>query len=270
MVDIILVAVTLVSLAIASVMGVITWRVLRQERRRFDAHVEDLSAAADAEAAGIAEPAVFDEPADPLWTDLVIAPTAAPRAARPAEVHDLFVVAEPMRSNGRRFVLAFGLGSAMLLVAFAVVLALNAKPARSATSSPASARVASPLELVVLDHARAGGRLSIHGLVRNPPTGGAVRQLNAVVFLFDRGGAYLGTTQAPVVEPVLLPGGESSFEVPVEAGQRVARYRLTFRVAAAPVPHVDRRPTLPSAEPVPARAAVVAQAALDGSSAARR
>jgi hypothetical protein len=219
----------------------------------------------------IDEPAEIDERADPLWTDLVVGRTAdAPHASRASAAHDLFVAAEPMRSNGRRFVLAFGLGAAMLLVAFAVVLSVNARPSRAATSSPASARVASPLELVVLDHARAGSRLSIHGLVRNPPTGSAVRRLDAVVFLFDRDGRYLGTTQAPVVEPVLAPGGESSFEIPVEAGERVARYRLTFRVAAAPVPHVDRRATMPSAAPVPARAAVVAQATLDGPSAARR
>jgi hypothetical protein len=292
MIDIILVAVTAISLAIASVMGVITWRVLRQERQRFTGRVADLSAAANAEPderdADVApapreavpvmrrtpeiEPdraaaAATDDVAAPLWTDLVLARTAdAPRPARPTVMPDLFVAQEPMRSTGRRFTLAVALGSAMLLVVFAIVLALNAKP--SAQASPAAARVASPLELVVLDHARLGGRLSIHGLVRNPSTGSAIRQLSAVVFLFDRDGGYLGTAQAPVLERDLAPGGESSFEVPVETGQRVARYRLTFRVAAAPVPHVDRRAAVPPA--APARAAVVAAASLDGSSAGRR
>lgn len=300
MVDIILVAVTAISLGIASVMGVITWRVLRQERRRFIERVADLSAAADAapaefdadvslepqaerrrrapEAASEAGPdrataaaAAVDESADPLWTDLVLARTAeAPRHTGPAVMPDLFVAQEPMRSNGRRLVLAVGLGSAMVLVVFAVVLALNARPQASVTMSPAAARVASPLELVVLDHARRGSLLSIHGLVRNPSTGSAVRQLSAVVFLFDRDGGYLGTIQAPVLERELAPGGESSFEVPVEAGERVARYRLTFRVAAAPVPHVDRRATVPPAKPATTRAAVVAQASIDGASAGRR
>ena len=263
MVDIMLVAVTAISLGIASVMGVITWRVLRQERRRFVERVADLSVAADA--------APGDESADPLWTDLVLARTAdAPRHTRPAVMPDLFVAQEPMRSNGRRLVLAVGLGSAMVLVVFAVVMALNGKPQASATMSPAAARVASPLELVMLDHARTGSRLSIHGLVRNPATGSAVRQLSAVVFLFDRDGGHLGTIQAPVLERELAPGGESSFEVPVEAGQRVARYRLTFRAATAPVPHVDRRATVRPASPGTTRAAVVAQASLDGPSAGRR
>jgi len=281
-------------------MGVITWRVLRQERRRFIERVADLSAAADAAPAQTddwaapepqtemrrmrreperASEAVLpgtaadarDDQADPLWTDLVLAPWAsALRHTQPAAMQDLFVTQEPMRSNGRRLVLAVGLGSAMLLVVFAIVLAMNGKPQGSATTSPAAARVASPLELVVLDHARTGSRLSIHGLVRNPSTGSAVRQLSAVVFLFDRDGGYLGTTQAPVLERELAPGGESSFEVPVEAGQRVARYRLTFRVAAAAVPHVDRRATVPPVAPVTTRASVVAQASLDRSPAGRR
>ena len=298
MVDIILVAVTAISLGLASVMGVITFRVLRQERRRFEARVADLSAAADAGPAGAdadeeprwhgeigparreraqaPEPVrpsagAYDEPADPLWTDLVLTRTAdLPRHAQAAVMPDLFVAPEPMRSAGRRLILAVGLGSACLVAAFAVVLALNARTSVPATVSPAAAHVALPLELVVLDHARTGSRLSIHGLVRNPSAASAIRQLNAVVFLFDRDGGYLGTRQAPVVERELRPGGESSFEVPVESGGRVARYRLTFRVAAAPVPHVDRRAVVPPAAPVTPRAAVVAQASLESSPAGRR
>ena len=284
MVDIVLVTVTLISLAAASAMGVITWRVLRQERRRSDVCVADLSAAADDDALEAAdrvmpaqcEPVAHDpaaasrdEQTDPLWTDLVMARTAeATDPSRGAPLPDLFAAPEPMRSNGRRLTLAVGLGSAILLVVFAIVLALNARP--EVTRSPAAARVASPLELVVLDHARAGGRLSIHGLVRNPRTGSAVRDLSAVVFLFDRDGGYLSTVQAPVLERELAPGGESAFEVPVESGERVARYRLTFRVAAAPVPHVDRRAQVPATAPVATRAAVVARATLPGTTAGRR
>jgi hypothetical protein len=290
MIDIMLVTVTGLSLTIASVMGVITWRALRQERRRFDARVADLSAAADAVAlAEEAEPvlpvrepaargaaeevhaaAAPDDPAGPLWTDLVDVPRSARRPADAALLAgpDLFTAQEPMRSNGRRLMLAVGLGSAFLLVAFAAVLALNPRPARPATLSPAAARVSAPLELVVLDHARAGARLSIHGLVRNPPTGTVVRQLQAVVFLFDRDGAYLGTAQAPVVDVDLAPGRESAFDVPIEHGQRVARYRLTFRVAAAPVPHVDRRAVVPPSRPATTRAAIVARADDDGPSTA--
>ena len=282
MVDIVLVTVTIISLTIAAAMAVVTWRVLTQEQRRSDAGVADLLAAADgAEGAEAGfdtatDPSerlmraheaatTGDEQTDPLWTDLVMArPTVANAATHSAPPLDLFLAPEPMRSNGRRLILATGSGSAMLLVVFAVVVALNTRPGASSTLSPAAARVASPLELVVLDHARAGNRLSIHGLVRNPRTGSAVRNLSAVVFLFDRDGGYLSTAQAPVLDGELAPGGESAFEVPVESGQRVARYRLTFRVAATPVPHVDAR------APVATRAAVVAQATLSGTPAGRR
>jgi len=250
MVDSVLVTVTVISLAIASVMAVVTWRVLQQERRRSDDRIADLLTAADGDDIGI---------------DAAMEPPE-----RRAPMPDLFLAPEPMRSNGRRLILATGLGSAMLLVVFAIVLAMNTKPGASATQSPAAARVTSPLELVVLDHARAGGRLSIHGLVRNPRTGSVVRNLSAVVFLFDRDGGYLSTVQAPVLDGELAPGGESAFEVPVESGQRVARYRLTFRVAAAPVPHVDRRAPVPAAAPVATRAAVVAQATMSGTPAGRR
>jgi len=292
MVDLVLVTVTVISLAITSVMAVITWRVLRQERRRSDAGVADLLTAADGDDTGIdtaTDPperlmparraarapevaaATGDEQTDPLWTDLVMARlTVAGALPHGAPLPDLFLAPEPMRSNGRRLILATGLGSAMLLVLFAVVLALNTRPGASSTQSPAAARVTSPLELVVLDHARAGSRLSIHGLVRNPRTGSAVRNLSAVVFLFDRDGGYLSTVQAPVLDGELAPGGQSAFDVPVESGQRVARYRLTFRVAAVPVPHVDARAPVPAAAPVATRAAVVAQATMSGTRAGRR
>jgi heme exporter protein D len=286
MVDIILVTVTVISLVIASVMSLITWRALRQERRRTEARAADLAAAADADQAGDAaidvpervvpaqaarrpEAVEIAEDAGPLWTDLVVARTA-PAPAHAAPLPNLFAEPEPMRSNGRRLVLAVGLGSAVLLVLFAVVLAFNKRPAVDAAQSPAAARVAAPLELVVLDHARTGDRLAIHGLVRNPAAGSAVRGLTAVIFLFDRDGGFISTVQAPVLERVLGPGGETSFEVPVEAGQRVARYRLTFRVDAAPVPHVDRRASVPPAAPAVTRAAVVAQATLDGTPAGSR
>lgn len=292
MVDIVLVTVTVISLAIASVMAVITWRVLTQERRRADAGVADLLAAADGDDPGIdpathpperliparraeraheVAAAIGDEQTDPLWTDLVMTrPTVASALSHGAPLPDLFLAPDPMRSNGRRLILATGLGSAMLLVVFAIVLALNTRSGASSTLSPAAAGVTSPLELVALDHARAGGRLSIHGLVRNPPTGSAVRDLSAVVFLFDRDGGYLSTIQAPVLGGELAPGGESAFEVPVESGQRVARYRLTFRVAATPVPHVDARASVPAAAPVATRAGVVAQATMSETPAGRR
>ncbi|MCX6551004.1 MAG: FxLYD domain-containing protein [Acidobacteria bacterium] len=292
MIDILLVAVTGVSLTIAVVMGVITWRVLSLERRRSAERVSDLSAAAVEADSLVAEPAMEVRPAarslspavsssarvaarhadddaarDPQWTDLVLDRRQARREAEARAVDvDLFKEVEPITSNGRRLTMAVALGSAMLVVAFGVVLALNPTHAARTTASPAAAHVASPLELVALDHGRTGTQFSIHGLVRNPDGGAAIADLMAVVFLFDRNGGYIGTTQARVFEPVLAPGGETAFTVPVTGGERVGRYRVSFRVASAPVPHIDRRAAAAPSDRAPVRAAIAQRAAMQPAS----
>jgi len=222
MFDVVLTVVTLASLGLAGVMGIVTWRVLSRERRRFDERVEELSFA----------------------------------AADPAEsVPGLFTEPSPVTSNGRRFIVAAAFGSAVLVVAFAAVMVLNPVRAGGTAVGPAAARVAAPIELVSLDHVRAGRGLSIHGRLRNPAAGASIRDLIAVVFLFNGNGEQVGTTQAAVMATVLAPGGETLFEVPVVDGQRVARYRVTFRIANTPVPHVDRRMAPQSATPGPIRVA---------------
>jgi hypothetical protein len=229
MFDFILTVVTLASLGLAGVMGIVTWRVLSRERRRFDERVEELSFA----------------------------------AADPAEsVPGLFAEPSPVTSNGRRFIVAAAFGSAVLVLAFAAVMVLNPVRAGGTAVGPAAARVAVPIELVSLDHARAGRGLSIHGRLRNPAAGASIRDLIAVVFLFNGNGEQVGTTQAAVMATVLAPGGETLFEVPVVDGQRVARYRVTFRIANTPVPHVDRRMVPRSATQGPIRVAAERSVAL--------
>ena len=227
--DVVLTVVTLASLGLAGVMGIVTWRVLSRERRRFDERVEELSFA----------------------------------AADPAEsVPELFTEPSPVRSNRRRFMVAAAFGSAVLVLAFAAVMVLNPVRAGGTAVGPAAARVAVPIELVSLDHVRAGRGLSIHGRLRNPAAGASIRDLIAVVFLFNGNGEQVGTTQAAVMAMVLAPGGETLFEVPVVDGQRVARYRVTFRIANTPVPHVDRRVAPRSATPGPIRVAAERSVAL--------
>ena len=228
--DVILAAVTLASLGLAGVMGIVTWRALSRERRRFDERVEELSSA----------------------------------AADPAEsVPGLFAEPSPVSSNGRRFIVAAAFGSAVLVLAFAAVIALNPVSTGRTVVPPAAARVAVPIELVSLDHVRAGRGLSIQGRLRNPVAGAALRDLVAVVFLFNDSGEQVGTMQAAVTATVLAPGGETLFDVPVGDGQRVARYRVTFRMAeGTPVPHVDRRMTPRSATPGAMRVAAERSVAL--------
>jgi hypothetical protein len=233
MFDVILAAVTLASLGLAGVMGIVTWRVLSQERRRFDERVEELSL------------------------------SAAPDFRKDARelLPDLFAEPSPVTSNGRRLIVAAALGSAVLVLAFAVVMAMNPVSGRETLVSPSAARVAVPIELVSLDHVRTGRGLSIRGVVHNPAAGASLRDLVAVVFLFNGNGEQAGTTQAAVMATVLAPGGGTPFDVPVVDAQHVARYRVTFRTAGAPVPHVDRRIATRPAVPDAARPAVERHAA---------
>jgi hypothetical protein len=236
MVDLALVVVTVVSLSLALVMGIITWRAVRS------------AAGPQREAAG-------------GWTDgstdraVGRADDVEPQPAGGGGEDD----AEP---RGRRFVLATGLFAVMLVAILSSVYSLKAPLHRDAEMPSAIGRTDAPLELLALDHTRTGSRLAVHGVVRNPDAGTAVPALSAVVFLYDRTGGYLGTAKAAIVETALEPGQEARFAVPVPQADRVGRYRLSFRMADAPVAHVDRR-TVDAPLPVRGRLAEQASLGLD-------
>jgi hypothetical protein len=99
-----------------------------------------------------------------------------------------------------------------------------------------------PLELLSLRHSTAAGTFTITGLVQNPSSGTAVRDVLAVVYLFDRDGDFFASGKAPLEFALLEPGGESPFVVRVPTSMPVRRYRVGFRYGAGGVvAHVDRR-----------------------------
>ena len=280
MIDGFLVAVTIFSLSMATIMVVITWRLIRLDRHRTSDRTavrprvtrqpEELTDTSPAPAwppvrrdgrmthqvvprQSVAIPGAGAS--DPQWTDFPIRRTTSPvpdAAVATRQTQEApALVALPVSSAGdnRRFALTIGVGALVIISVIGLVLVIGARPAASADLSPAAARVATPLELVSLTSARDGDRVTIRGTVRNPAAGTRVEHLQAVLFLFDRRGVYVGTTHAVVVQGVLAPGSESPFEIPLGAGLQVSRYRVSFRVATAPVPHIDCRP-----RPVPAPA----------------
>lgn len=83
--------------------------------------------------------------------------------------------------------------------------------------------------------------LTVSGLVRNPSQGVAVNGVTAVVFAFDRTGAFLASGRAALDFSALSPGDESPFVVNIANVADVARYRVTFRSGSGVVRHVDRR-----------------------------
>jgi hypothetical protein len=101
-----------------------------------------------------------------------------------------------------------------------------------------------PLELVALGHERDGDRLTVRGVVRNPPTSAEIDGVTAVVFLFNREGGFLASGRMPAQPSTLRPGGETTFVVTVPGASDVGRYRVSFRTDDRIVPHVDRRTAL--------------------------
>jgi hypothetical protein len=99
------------------------------------------------------------------------------------------------------------------------------------------------LELLALGQERDGDRLTVRGVVRDPAAGAPVDRLAAVVFAFDRQGAFVTSGRALVDTPALGPGRESGFAVTVPGASAVTRYRVSFRTGERLVPHVDTRPT---------------------------
>jgi len=273
MIDGFLVAATVLSLSMAVIMAVITWRMVRLDRRQKTARADSGSRMARhvEEAACTLEPLTWppirrdvSDPhqafprqavayrragaADFAWADVVIVRTTAPEQTVATERRKIAEAPVPLtppvsaRGSSRRLRVMLGAGTLVAASALGSALVSSGRPDGLAFVSPAAARVVLPLELVSLDSARDGDRVTVRGLVKNPEAGNRVDHLQAVVFLFDQRGMYLGTTHADVVKVDLPPGSESWFEVPLAAGLPVSRYRVSFRVDTAPVPYVDRRP----------------------------
>lgn len=210
--DVVLLTLTTLSLAAAAGFGALSWRVGREERERARARIAALSTAMappSAETpllAGVAVGSVFDRTTEGL-------------RGRPA----------------------------IKLVAGAVMLLLIAGGVfvTSRTSEPASAKAPGgdgrPLELMSMRYQRQGTTLTVSGLVKNPAAGAAINGVTAVVFAFDRNGAFVASGRAPLDFSALAPGDESPFVVTVPNVSDVARYRVTFRSGNGVVRHIDRR-----------------------------
>jgi len=228
--DVTLILVTLLSLALAAVMTVVSWRLAREERRRSEARVAALATE-------------IQSPGDlPLQQETPV-----------ATANDLFAsTTEEPRSSSRAAAMVVGAVVVVLVAAFVWSSGSRSSAASSPQSSSArNGAVATPanrsepnaasvpLELTALTHDRDANRLTVRGLVRNPASGGAVRGITAVVFLFDRSGDFVTSGRAPI--NALPPGAESPFVVTIPDVKDVGRYRVSFRTDDRILPHVDRR-----------------------------
>jgi len=235
-----LIAITFISTLIAMVMSGIAWRTTRRERQRSEARVAALAA----DIAGSPVPTTVapdDLPISGAPADLPL------RGQNAAAAGELF--AAPQTTTPRsRLGTAIAAGALIVGTAAALVVVLSGVPARrsgSAAASPSTAGVQrggapKALELVSLTHERDADRLTVRGIVRNPPNTVPVHGVVAVVFLFDRDGGFVASARAAVDRADLEPGSEGTFAVTIPA-EDVGRYRVSFRIDDQVLPHVDAR-----------------------------
>lgn len=219
--DVVLVSIAALSLFIAIAMGVILFKVLREERQRSDARVAMLAAASARFDLPLAvhEPAIVHEPAP-------VTPASG----------ELFAVADGQSPWGRRAGVAAALAAVMTVAGYALL------PAKSGAPEPSAAAQSQPLELLSLTHTQQPSGLTISGAVYNPRGSAPVSQVFASAILFGPDGNFLTSARAPLDFTTLRPGDESPFVIPVPVTGSVARYRIGFRAAdGSVIAHIDRR-----------------------------
>jgi hypothetical protein len=226
--DIVLLTLTTLSLIAAAGFGLLSWRIGREQRQREQARITVLATAMTGPSPVRGAP--FSSEAD---------------TATQVAVGSLFERAtEGLR--GRPAIKAAVIVAMVVTIAVGAIIgarmsddaAVSTRPTRNGSIAT---NAAAPLELMSMRHQRQGTTLTVSGLVRNPSQGAAMSGITAVVFAFDRAGAFVTSGRAALDLTALGPGDESSFVVNIPNALDVARYRVTFRSSSGVVRHIDRR-----------------------------
>jgi|KBSMisStaDraftv2_1062788.scaffolds.fasta_scaffold54558_2 hypothetical protein len=248
--DVVLLTLTTLSLAAAAGFGFLSWRVGREERQREQARVAALATAMTGPSAvrGRDETA----PQSTLRSFGETGPHIGETFPSEANARETQVAVGSMfdrATDGLRGRPAIKAAVITVMVVTIVIGAIigarmsdNAAASTTPTRHEAVANSApAPLELMSMRHQRQRATLTVSGLVRNPAQGVAMNGVTAVVFAFDRSGAFLASGRAALDFSALGPGDESPFVVNVPNVSDVARYRVTFRSGSGVVRHIDRR-----------------------------
>jgi hypothetical protein len=114
--------------------------------------------------------------------------------------------------------------------------------ATSGASTVSQAVQSRPIELLSLKHTIAGNTFSLVGLVVNPIDATPLNHVMAVVYLFDKDGAYFASGKAELEFSGLRPGEESPFTVKIPNVEHIGKYRVGFRHEdGSVIAHVDKR-----------------------------
>ena len=224
-----LIIVTLLSLFLAIAMGVVTWRLVQEERRRSTARLAALAA----ELKGGGEWSA--NAPDPLALESAVEGGARDPETEPS---GLFAASTLSTTAGWGRVAAIAGAAGVVLAVAATVFLLSESGAGDAAESLGDSRP--PLDLIALRHAAEGPFLDISGSVRNPAAAAGAERLSVVALAFDAAGTLVATRRTPVETPLLPPGADSPFTIRLLAAG-ISRYRISFLLDETTIPHIDRR-----------------------------
>ncbi len=261
--DVLMLGVTGVALALAVGMSFVAVRLLRGERHRSAARVSALESAAfddipyrdagthdefrnnvaydeDEREIEIDLPvaAMFgatDEPKAPGRRWLALAAVAVVMAGLVGTIYVVFKPATVDASSSH--------GAQSAPTSFGRASATPAADSPSAGSAAVSQAAQSrPIELLSLKHSVDAGTFSLVGLVVNPIDAATLSHVVAVVYLFDKDGAYFASGKAELEFSAMRPGEESPFAVKIPNVSHLGKYRVGFRREdGAVIAHVDKR-----------------------------
>lgn len=221
--------VTVLALLMTVGMGVVTWRLVREERRRSAARLSVLTAE-------LARHDMQDMDEQPRQPSSSRSEGGGGTAASSHARTDLFQTRIDETEGWTRRLAGFGIAG-VVLVAIISAAVLTFPGSRG---DPALEDAQVPVELLALTHEHHDGMLAISGTVRNPGDGPAERRLTVMALALDRDGTVVATGRASL-EPTGLPTGtESTFAVSLPA-DHATRYRISFQFENMTVPHLDRR-----------------------------
>jgi hypothetical protein len=217
--DLILLTLTVSSLAAAAVLGWLVRQMTTRERERSAARVAALAREIDVGGESV--------------------PPSVPVAVVSAEGGILF---QPTSARRPLPVFRAALASAAAILVI-VLVAVTSGGQNGAAETPTPY---APPELLSVHHAREGDTLTISGLVRNPISGATLSHVSALVLVFDRSGDFVASGQAALEFATFAPGDESPFRIVIPNIAEVGRYRVAFRTDEGRLEHVDRRSSPPA------------------------
>ena len=236
--------VTVLALIMTIGMGVVTWRLVRGERRRSAARLSALADELrrrdqDRRRSSPIEPTP-EVPIVPADKPLHTAPPhmdTEPAPAGSVTETGLFQTRTEETGSWVRRLAGFGVAAAVLVTLVSATI-LTFPGSRHNEAAVDEHQV--PIELLALTHEHQDGMLAITGMVRNPGNRQAEQHLIVMALALDDNGTVVATGRASLASDSLPAGTESTFAVSLPADD-ATRYRISFLFEETTVPHLDRR-----------------------------